>query len=127
MSEHERILEKYEQMFKDGSAYKPIHLSQPMPNVSEVTGAVDEKPAAPLGEQVKRDNFQEEPVTDYSQFDSEMQQRVNEMRNKNQNVSNNQNVSVQNNGDYKRLEKRMELIEQALSLVMETQKKLIAG
>ena len=126
MSEHERILEKYEQMFKDGSAYKPIHLSQPMPNVSEVTGAVDEKPAAPLGEQVKRDNFQEDPVTDYSQFDSEMEQRINEMRNRNPN-NNNPNVSVQNNGDYKKLEKRIDLLEQALSLVMSTQKKLIEG
>lgn len=123
MSEHSKILEKYEQMFADGSAYKPIHIAQPQPNASEIAGAVD-KPAAPLGEQVKRDNFQEEPVTDYSQFDSEMQQRINEMRNKN---NPNTNVSVQNNGDYEKLEKRVNLLEEALSLVMSTQKKLIEG
>lgn len=125
MSEHSKILEKYEQMFKDGSAYKPIHIAQPQPNVSEVTGAV-EKPASPLGEPVRRDNFQDEVVTDYSQFDSQMEQRINEMRNRNPN-NNNDNVIVQNNSDYKKLEKRIDLLEQALSLVMSTQKKLIEG
>jgi len=125
MSEHSKILEKYEQMFADGSAYKPIHIAQPQPDVSQITGAV-EKPATPLGEPVRRDNFQDEAVTDYSQFDSEMEQRINEMRNRNPN-NNNPNVSVQNNGDYKKLEKRIDLLEQALSLVMSTQKKLIEG
>lgn len=125
MSEHSKILEKYEQMFQDGSAYKPIHIAQPMPNVSEITGAV-EKPATPLGDQVKKDNFQDDPYTDYSQFDSDMQQRINEAKNRKL-QDNTQNVNVQNNSDYKKLEKRMELIEQALSLVMETQKKLLAG
>jgi len=125
MSEHSKILEKYEQMFKDGSAYKPIHIAQPQPNVSEITRAV-EKPATPLGEQVNKDNFQDDPYTDYSQFDSDMQQRINEAKNRKL-QDNTQNVNVQNNSDYKKLEKRMELIEQALSLVMETQKKLLAG
>jgi len=125
MSEHSKILEKYEQMFADGSAYKPIHISQPQPDVSQIEGAVD-RPAAPLGEQVKRDNFQDEAVTDYSQFDSEMQQRINEMKN-NKMQNNNPNVRVQNNSDYEKLEKRVNLLEEALSLVMSTQKKLIEG
>ena len=121
MSEHSKILEKYEQMFKDGSAYKPIHIAQPQPNVSEVTGAV-EKPASPLGEQVNRDNFQDEAVTDYSQFDSEMQNRINEMRGNRNTHPNNQG-----NDDITRLKKRVDLLEQALTLVMETQSKLIKG
>ena len=125
MSEHSKILEKYEQMFKDGSAYKPIHIAQPQPDVSQITGAV-EKPATPLGEPVRRDNFQDEAVTDYSQFDSQMEQRINEMRN-NKMQGNNPNVGVQNNGDYEKLEKRVNLLEEALSLVMSTQKKLIEG
>lgn len=125
MSEHSKILEKYEQMFKDGSAYKPIHIAQPQPDVSQITGAV-EKPATPLGEPVRRDNFQDEAVTDYSQFDSQMEQRINEMRN-NKMQGNNPNVSVQNNSDYEKLEKRVNLLEEALSLVMSTQKKLIEG
>ena len=48
MSEHSKILEKYEQMFADGSAYKPIHIAQPQPDVSQIVGAVD-RPAAQLG------------------------------------------------------------------------------
>ena len=111
MSEHSKILEKYEQMFADGSAYKPIHIAQPQPDVSQIEGAVD-RPAAPLGEPVQRDNFQDEAVTDYSQFDNQMEQRINEMK---------------NNSDYEKLEKRVNLLEEALSLVMSTQKKLIEG
>jgi hypothetical protein len=114
-------------MFADGSAYKPIHIAQPQPDVSQITGAV-EKPATPLGEPVNRDNFQDEAVTDYSHFDNEMERRINEMRSGNRNMQNNNtNVGVQNNSDYKKLEKRVDLLEQALSLVMSTQKKLIEG
>lgn len=122
MSEHSKILEKYEKMFEDGSAYNPIHLTQPTPDVSGVTGAVEEKSNVPLGQQVEKDVFMENQ-TDYSEFDSSMQNRIDELRSKANN--NNPNVSVQNNGDYEKLEKRVALLEQALKLVMETQTKLL--
>lgn len=126
MSEHSKILEKYEKMFEDGSAYKPIRLSQPQPSMAEVQGAgVEEKPNIPLGEQVNRDNFQNDSQPDYTESDAYMQNKINEMKNKNPN-DNNQNVSVQNDVIV-RLRKRVDLLEQALTLVMETQSKLIKG
>lgn len=128
MSEHSKILEKYEQMFEDGSAYKPIRIAQPQPDVSSITGAAEEVPMSPLGDQVQRDNFQDEAVTDYSEFDSQMERRINEMRSGNRNPhDNNPNVVVQNNSEIESLKKRVDLLEQALSLVMETQTKLIKG
>jgi len=124
MSEHSKILEKYEKMFEDGSAFKPIHINQPEPSIGSITGAVEEKPNIPLGQQVVKEEFMDDPHTDYTHFDETMQSRINEMRNKNPH-NNNPNVSVQNNGDYRKLEKRIEMLEQALTLVMETQTKLI--
>ena len=54
-----------------------------------------------------------------------MESKINEMRTKNT-QGNNQNVNVQNDV-MKRIEKRLDLLEQALTLVMETQSKLIKG
>jgi hypothetical protein len=111
MSEHSKILEKYEKMFEDGSAYKPIRL--------------EEKPNIPLGEQVNRDNFQNDVESDYSEADAYMEGKINEMRTK-VSQGNNPNVNVQNDV-MKRVLKRLDLLEQALTLVMETQSKLIKG
>ena len=128
MSEHTRILEKYEQMFEDGSAFKPIHLSQPQPNMSEVTGAGAEVPDTPLGDPVKKDQFNDDQNhADYTEFDNQMESRVNEMRDNRNMHSNTSNVGVQNNSEVESLKKRLDLVEQALSLVMETQKTLIKG
>lgn len=109
-------------MFEDGSAYNPIHLTQPTPDVSGITGAVEEKSNIPLGKQVEKDVFMEDQA-DYSEFDSSMQNRIDELRSKANN--NNPNVRVQNNSDYERLEKRVALLEKALELVMETQTKML--
>ena len=123
MSEHSKILEKYEKMFEDGSAYQPIKLNQPMPSVSEITGAAEAKAEIPLGDEVNKEVFTEDPNTDYTHFDSVMQERVNALKS-GKPLDNNQNVNEQNQS-YKKLEKRVEMLEQALSLVMETQTKLI--
>jgi len=127
MSEHSKILEKYEKMFEDGSAYKPIRLSQPQPSMAEMEGAgvVEEKPNIPLGDQVNRDNFQNDGQPDYSESDAYMEGKINEMRTRNT-QDNNPNVNVQPDV-IKRLIKRIDLLEQALTLVMETQSKLIKG
>lgn len=126
MSEHSKILEKYEKMFETGEAYKPIKLNQPMPSVSDAMGSGVDKPNIPLGEQVvtNEEEMFVDPHADYSEFDASMQARVDAIRNRNPH-NNNENVMVQNNGDYSKLEKRIEMLEQALSLVMETQTRLL--
>lgn len=124
MSEHSKILEKYEKMFETGEAYKPIRINQPTPSMSDAMGGGG-RSETPLGEQVvNREEEYIDPHTDYSEFDASMQARVNALRNKTPH-NNNENVNVQKNGDYAKLEKRVEMLEQALSLVMETQTRLL--
>lgn len=125
MSEHSKILEKYEKMFEDGSAYQPIHINQPEPSVAGITGAVEEKPDIPLGQEVVREEFMDDPHKDYSESDAYMKQRVDEIRAKRGMHDNTPDVRVQNNGDYAKLEKRIALLEKALELVMATQTKMI--
>ena len=74
MSEHSKILEKYEKMFKDGSAYTPIYINQPMPSMAEATGGG--RSETPLGEKVNRDEEYIDPHADYSEFDASMQARI---------------------------------------------------
>lgn len=127
MSEHSKILEKYEKMFEDGSAYNPIHLTQPQPDVAGAT-EVEEKSNVPLGQPVEKDVFMDDQHhTDYSEFDSSMQNRIDELRSKANNPmqNNTPNVRVQNNSDYEKIEKRVTLLEKALELVMETQTKML--
>ena len=123
MSEHSKILEKYEKMFQDGSAYHPIVLNQQMPSMSEAMGGGDRRSEIPLGEQQVVDNDLDnghDPHANYSEFDAHMAARVNALKEgKKFNPSNEQNQ------DYQKLERRISLLEKALELVMETQTKLI--
>ena len=127
MSEHSRILEQYEKMFKDGSAYKPIRLSQPQPSMAEAGGAGNPEPTnIPLGEQVERDVFMNDQNNDYTEFDNTMEEKINKLKeahniNSNNNTS---NVNVQSNV-IEKLISRIELLEKGVSLVMETQTKLL--
>ena len=130
MSDNKKISEEYEKMFEDGSAYKPIHITQPRPSMAEAMGGGGRRTETPLGDRAENNQqiVDEQTGPDYTEFDNHMQERVNKMK---QMHNNNSNVNVQNNGyskkEFDRLEKRVEMLEQALSLVMETQKKLIAG
>ena len=121
MSEHSRILEKYEKMFEDGSAYKPIRLAQPQPSMAEVEGAKPEPSNIPLGEQVDKDVFMDNQDTDYTQFDNTMEERISKLKEAHNNTS---DVNVQPNV-IEKLIRRIELLEKGVSLVMETQTKLL--
>ena len=128
MSEHSRILEQYEKMFKDGSAYKPIRLSQPQPSMAEAGGAKPrpEPSNIPLGEQIDKDVFMDDQNNDYTEFDNTMEEKINKLKeahNINSN-NNNSNVNVQSNV-IEKLISRIELLEKGVSLVMETQTKLL--
>ena len=122
-------------MFEDGSAYKPIRITQPQPSMSEISGVP--KTETPLGNPVPQGGDPKElfknpdalpnPNPDYSQFDAVMEEKINKLRaagnaNLNDNTS---NVKMQSNVMVQKLEKRIELLEQALTLVMEQQTKLL--
>jgi hypothetical protein len=112
-------------MFEDGSAYKPIRLSQPQPSMAEVEGAKPEPSNIPLGEQVDKDVFMDNQNSDYTEFDNTMEERINKLKEANDNTNTNtSNVNVQSNV-IEKLIRRIELLEKGVSLVMETQTKLL--
>ena len=134
MSEHSKILEKYNQMFEDGSAYKPIRITQPQPSMAEMSGATPTE--TPLGNPIqpgdpkelfKDPNALPDPNPDYSTFDAVMEEQINKLRNAgNANLNNNtQPVNEQNNVTIQKLENRIVLLEKALALVMEQQTKML--
>lgn len=130
MSEHSKILEKYNQMFEDGSAYKPIRITQPQPSMSEMSGATMPKTETPLGNPVpqggdpkelfKNPNMLPEANTDYSTFDAVMEEKINKLR-----AAGNANNSQPINEGIQKLEHRIELLEKALTLVMEQQTQML--
>jgi len=110
----------YEKMFKDGTAFNPIKIEQPSP----------QNPGGGMGRGADPD----ESGVDYSLFDDHMGNMVQEkIEAKKAAVLGNPArpdppPSPQAGGDrIIRLERRIELLEQALSLVMETQNKLMRG
>lgn len=114
----------YEKMFKDGTAFKPIKIDQPSPD----------NPAGGMGRGADPD----EPSPDHSLFDDHMDNMIQEkIAAKKAAVLGDQPVRFTGDlqeqspqaGDHRitRLEERIKLLEQALSLVMETQTKLMRG
>jgi len=112
----------YEKMFEDGTAFQPIKIEQPSP----------ENPGGGMG----RGSDPDGPGVDYSLFDDHMGNMIKEK------IENKKAEALgapprpdappapqpQAGVDRMiRLEKRIELLEQALSLVMETQTKLMRG
>ena len=116
----------YNKMFEDGTAFKPIHISQPSPSMTEAGGSGD-SPDNYIGEKLERDTTNQpdkpdKPEPDYSEFDSIMEQRVNNLRN---GGGDSNNSGGTNTNEINDLKSRVNLLEQALSLVMEQQKPLI--
>ena len=103
MSDHSKILEKYEQMFENGSAFKPIMLNQPTPSIAEATGMGGSggRQSSPLGEKVVREEEFVDPHSNYTEFDSFMEDKVNAIRNKTGIVNDNtSHVNMQGDVNY---------------------------
>jgi len=131
MSEHSNILAKYEKMFEDGSAYKPIKLNQQTPSMSEAGGGgVPEMSETPLGDPNTGGGGEAKPIFNEG-FDASrsnaMEQKIAEAMKGTPTGNphaNTQPVTVQNDG-YEKLERRIAMLEQALTLVMEQQTKML--
>ena len=106
----------YEKMFQDGSAYKPIKIAQPTPD----------NPGGGMGGGADPDR-----KIDYSVFDDHMANMIQEKIEQKKATVNTKksgpHYSPQQGDKIAKLERRIELLEQALSLVMETQTKLMRG
>lgn len=118
----------YEKMLQSGEAFKEVDMTMPMePNLAEVQG---------MGEKIDNSNniveqtpAQSGPVSDYSHFDSVMEERVNNLKNK----MNGGKVTVSKNigriktpamKEIESLKKRIEKLEEALIMVMDVQQQL---
>lgn len=110
-------LSAYEKMLKDGSAFKAIKIEQPTPD----------NPDGGMGGGADPDR-----EIDYSVFDDHMKGVIQEKIEAKKAAAGNPErpappPSPQQGDKMARLERRIELLEQALSLVMETQTKLMRG
>jgi hypothetical protein len=116
----QRILDAYEKMFKDGSAFRPIKIEQPTPSLAEAQGTT-----RPVGDP----RVSEERNDDYSEFDSSMQKLVDAKKRKLMEKSGGVSTASDNDliKEIKSLKRRVKQLENALSLVMETQTKLLGG
>ena len=124
------IRSAYERMLADGSAFREVDMSMMTePNVEIAKGA-------PLGDRVNetaqprqgRDTPPEdyEHHTDYTEHDSYIQDRINRLRAKMKGGRVNEGGGASNTSkELLKLKKRVEKLEEALMIVMETHEKLL--
>jgi hypothetical protein len=109
----------YQKMFEDGSAYKPIKIEQPSP---------ENEMGRPMGGSHDPDGG----GVDYSLFDEHMSSMIEEKISKKKSGGKTKMVNASkgttnniSDKTVKNLERRIDILEQALQLVMETQTKLL--
>lgn len=117
----------YEKMLKNGSAFKKIDMQQitnQMYNQAESgTGGMD----MPLGDPVTEESHSglEEDHTDWSAVDAAMEKRMNALKEKMNNGGKKTKKPLNESQEIAKLKKRIERLEEALMVIMETQEKLI--
>lgn len=123
-----KIRNAYEQMLKDGTAFKEVDMSMVVePDVGIAQGsplgdAINETPAPQKHIQPEVDDH-----TDYTAHDSYMRQRIDSLRSKMRGGSgtNEGVVMSSTKKELIALKKRVKEIEEALMLVMETHERLM--
>ena len=115
------MINAYEKMLQDGSAFREIDTTMHTnPSVSEASGTISDNP---LGDRVDNNNDNIVP-DEYAEFDTVMEQRMNNLRQKAGMGGGN---SGGGSNEIQSLKNRIKKLEEAITLVMETQTKLIEG
>lgn len=116
----------YEKMLQSGAAFKKIDMTQhTMPSLAEASGG-----NRGIGEQVESNvnvQTEEERSDDFEEFDSVMEQRISSLRNKMNGGKGTPNVGKLMTPTQKEitlLKKRIEKLEEALIVIMQTQEQL---
>lgn len=125
------IRSAYERMLQDGSAFKEVDMSMMTePNVAMAEGKglgdrVQETAQPRQGRDTPPEEY--EHHTDYTEHDSYVQQRIDRLRAKMKGGGRvNESGGVSNTSkEIVKLKKRVEKLEEALMLVMETHEKLL--
>lgn len=117
--ENRKMISAYEKMLQDGTAFKKVDTSMlSEPDLAVATGQIND---SPLGDPIAANRSPSSPIVEddgYGQFDSLMEKRMHELR-----ASGNKH----SNNEFLNLKKRVKRLEEAITLVMETQTKLIEG
>jgi len=125
--ENRGMINAYDKMLKDGTAFKDVDMTMNSnPNMAEAQGIGVQETSAPLGEVVNNGDDGDRDVVndnDYSKFDSVMEQKMANLRNKAGMSSGRTNKT--SNNEMEKLKRRVKKLEEALMLVIETQTKLI--
>lgn len=128
------IKSAYEKMLEDGTANKKIDMSMMVePDVSTIEGLgdqIEDQSPFPRERQPEQEQEQEQfDHTDYSKHDSYIEQRISSLRNK---MNEKKGIKTSGGGALSKanreiasLKKRVEKLEEALMLIMETHENLL--
>lgn len=119
--DNRKMISAYEKMLQDGTAFKEIDTSMVTePDMAVATGALNDNPLGdPINDSInnrRSSNIVEDDG--YGEFDSIMEKKMHELRMSGKKHSSNEFVS---------LKKRVKRLEEAMTLVMDSQTKLIEG
>ena len=125
-----KIRSAYEQMLEDGSANKEVDMSMMVePDVKVAEGGLGDRTETAQPSRTEKDVVREEEHNDYSAHDSYIDQRMSSLKNKLTEKKNSPRVKIgaltRANNDIASLKKRVEKLEEALMLVMDTHEQLI--
>jgi len=122
------IRSAYEKMLEDGSANKKVDMSMLVePDVTTIEGLGDQI-EKPVQQQPKEEVNDDTDYTDYSEHDNYMEQRINSLRkkmNEKKGIKTGGTLKTKTSREIDALKKRVEKLEEALMLVMETHENLI--
>lgn len=121
----------YEKMLKDGSAFKKIDMNKIAAQQYAAAGMADAgggkgAPEVPLGTpSTNEQSGLEEDHTDWSAVDAAMEKRMNALKEKMKGGSTSTKQPLNESQEIMKLKKRVQKLEEALIVVMQTQEKLL--
>ena len=123
VEDNKRTISAYEQMLKDGTAFKEVDMTMHSePDVSIASGSLGDR----INESQPKNEIIEDEYTDYSHFDDHMEQRIQSLRNKMKDRgSSSRKTSMNESKEITSLKKRVAKLEEAMMLIMETHEKLL--
>lgn len=127
-----KIRSAYESMLEDGSANKKVDMSMVTePSVENIESGLGDKIEAAQSAMTKKDDgiIEEEHHNDYTEHDNYIDQRMNSLKTKLSEKKGAPRIKIgaltRANQEISSLKKRVEKLEEALMLVMETHEQLI--
>lgn len=122
------IRSAYERMLQDGTAFKEVDMSMMTePDVTIAKGGLGDKVDSPHPRKRQPEQEQiQERYDDYTEHDNYVQQRIDRLRAKMNGKRVNESDDVSNTSkEILKLKKRVQKLEEALMLVMETHEKIL--